>query len=875
MKRMLTSVSQHLARLRLAYVVLALSLIPTAVVYYRVKANVEARDRARFERLVEEGRAAIEQRVPHYVDEMFGIRGLFAANSSVSSEQWNQYVASIEAQRLYPGICTLGYLERANAEDKGAFTKRSRPRGESARRVDPAGDRPVSFPVVYVNHFVTGLKGAPGPDHFADPERRPILEGARDTGQAMATGKVTLLTENGTNQPATGFAIYLPIYRNGSPVTNMEERQTALQGFVFANFESSRLLKEILSGPLNGLADCAVFDGVEMTRDGLLSVNLNTPVRAKNDPPRLTQKITLPILNRTWTLYFSSLPAFDAESQRNLPLIALICWLTLSFLLFGLTCAEVNARARSESITAALRKSETALAAEKERLAVTLYSIGDGVITTDTNGCVLSINQVAEQLTGWPLQEALGKPLDALLRIFNEATREPYPNPLHTALRTGVICSLENPALLIARDGVERIIADSAAPIRGRDGGIIGAVVVFRDVTAKQKSEAELLKESKLESVGLLAGGIAHDFNNVLQGILGNLSLARMNAGSAEKMLERLAAVEKSAFRAKDLTQQLVMFARGGAPIRKRVQIINNIRDATLSALNDTNVHCEFFLPDDLWPVEVDEGQFRQVINNIILNAMQAMPDGGKIEVRAENVEFTLGFLPPLGAGKYVKILIRDFGTGIRPEHMPRIFDPYFTTRKHARGLGLASAYSVVRKHDGQISVETQVGKGSTFQIYLPASIKTVEVLPESDQKRFFGQGRVLVMDDEADILMLVREMLDLMGYEVEVARDGAEALQRYVAAKRADKPFAAVIMDLTIPEGMGGKEAIRRLKELDPQVKAIVSSGYSYDPVMANFREYGFSGVIPKPYVMDDLGRVLGEVIGKQVSAPVATTPI
>ena len=524
----------------------------------------------------------------------------------------------------------------------------------------------------------------------------------------------------------------------------------------------------------------------------------------------------------------------------------------------------MSALARSQRIMAELRDSEAALAAEKERLAVTLYSIGDGVITTDTSGRVLSLNKVAEQLTGWPQAETLGKPLADFFKIVNENTREPIASPLEEALSSGRVCSLEQAAVLIARDGTERAVADSAAPIRDRDGRIVGAVVVFRDVTEKQKSEAELLKESKLESVGLLAGGIAHDFNNILQGILGNLSLARMNAHSTERMLERLAGVEKSAMRAKDLTQQLVMFARGGAPIRKRVQLSALIKDATLFSLQGSNVNCEFVLPADIWPVDVDEGQFRQVINNIVLNAMQAMPDGGRIEARAENVEFTSGFLPPLTAGKYVKISIRDTGTGIKPEHLPRIFDPYFTTRKHARGLGLASAYSVVRKHDGQISVETQVGRGSTFQIYLPASLKPVDVkpFPSSEQKQLFGHGRVLVMDDEVVILELVREMLELMGYEVEVAKDGAEAVNRYMASQRGNQPFAAVIMDLTIPNGMGGKEAIRRLREIDPQVKAIVSSGYSYDPVMANFREYGFSGVIPKPYIMEDLGRVLGEVI-------------
>ncbi len=846
--------------MQVAYLVLALSLIPTAVVYFRVLDNVEIRERTRFDRLVREQRAAIEQRIPHYVDEMMGVRGLFMANSSVSPSEWHEYLASIEIPNLYPGIGTLGYIERVAAKDRDAFLQRTHIAGEPPIQIVPDTERPVYFPVVYLNHFDPELRAGVGHDHFTDPKRKPSMELACDTGQPKATAKVFL---NSTNYSRGGFVIYLPVYRAGAPVTTVEERQSALQGFIFANFESDKFMKGVFGDQTNGFVKSEVFDGTVIDREHLLYGDTNFLATANGRSPQLLQRVTMPVLNRTWTLYFSALPLFATESERSLPIIALTCWLTLSFLLFGITCAEVNARSRSEAITAQLRKSEAAFAAEKERLAVTLYSIGDGVITTDTMSRVLSINKIAEQLTGWSQAEALGKPMASLFNLVHENTRETCPNPLEAVLSAGVAHGLDQPAILIARDGTERLIADTAAPIRDRDGGIVGAVVVFRDVTAKQKSEAELLKESKLESVGLLAGGIAHDFNNILQGIIGNLSLARMSAHSTEKMLERLAAMEKSALRAKDLTQQLVMFARGGAPIRTRVQLTNSVREATLFALAGSNVHCEFSLPTDIWSVDVDEGQFRQVINNIVLNAVQAMPDGGKIEVRAENVEFTAGFLPPLAAGRYVKVLVRDYGVGIKPEHLPRIFDPYFTTRKHARGLGLASAYAVIRKHEGQINVDTQVGRGTTFQIYLPASVKAVESpVAETDQKRFFGQGRVLVMDDEQDILMLVREMLELMGYEVEVARDGAEALQRYMASKRGGNPFSAVIMDLTIPEGMGGKEAIRRLREMDPHVKAIVSSGYSYDPVMASFREYGFSGVIPKPYVMEDLGRVLEEVI-------------
>ncbi len=851
--------------MRVAYVVLGASLIPAAAVYFRVRANVEARERARFERMVREEHAAIEQRLPTYIDKMMGLSGLFAADTSVSSDQWQKYVASIEIPRLYPGIRAVGYLERVNADERAAFLKRSRASSVAEIRIQPSGDRPVCFPVTYLNLFGRNSLEEVGRDHFTNLERQPIMEMARDTGQPMATGSVAL-GSNGDNQSKDGFVIYLPVYRIGAPTATVNDRRAALQGFIFANFESDRLLGGILGERRNSVVACEIFDGTEPVREHLMHDDNNLLTAGEIAAPHFTEIVSLPMLNRTWTLRFSSLPSFEDELPQNLPVIALICWLTLGLLLFGITWGEVKARTRAEKISRDLQHSETALAVEKERLAVTLYSIGDGVITTDTAGCVLSINKVGEELTGWSQAEALGKPVVELLNVVNENTRERCVNLVETVLRTGMISGSERSAILIPREGAERAIAESAAPIRGRDGGIMGVVMVFRDVTKKQKSEAERLKESKLESVGLLAGGIAHDFNNILQGIMGNLSLARMDANSREKVLERLAMMEKFAVRAKGLTQQLVMFARGGAPIRKRLQLTGIIKDATLSGLRGANVPCEFSPPSDLWPVEVDEGQFRQVIDNIVLNAVQAMPEGGKIEVRSENVELTDGFLPPLAAGKYVKISVRDYGVGIRPEHLPRIFDPYFTTKGNARGLGLASAYSVIRKHDGQINVESQVAHGSTFQIYLPASLKAVEVeVPDNEPRRFFGHGRILIMDDEVDILTVVGEMLELMGYQVEVARDGAETLQRYMAARRADNPFDVVVMDLTIPNGMGGKEAIRRLKELDPQVKAIVSSGYSYDPVMARFQEFGFSGVIPKPYVMEDLGRVLEEVIGQK----------
>jgi PAS domain S-box-containing protein len=369
----------------------------------------------------------------------------------------------------------------------------------------------------------------------------------------------------------------------------------------------------------------------------------------------------------------------------------------------------------------------------------------------------------------------------------------------------------------------------------------------------------ERLRAAKLESIGTLAGGIAHDFNNLLTGIMGNIGLAKRYLKPDDRTYEMVDEAEKAAVRARDLTQQLFTFARGGKPVKKLVKIAELVKESAPFALRGSNVRLKLSLPDDLWPVEADEGQISQVINNLVINADEAMPAGGILSIEAGNFTIKRAGALPLSTGNYVRIDIKDTGVGISEEHLQRIFEPYFTTKQKERGLGLPTSYSIIRNHGGYILAESVINEGTTFHIYLPASEKKVKTEKKSvvTPPGRVG-GKVLVMDDEELIRKMLRNILELAGYETELTGNGAEALEKYAQALKSGEPFSAVIMDLTIPGGMGGKEAIKKLLEIDPGARVIVSSGYATDPIMSEYKKYGFSAVITKPYSVKQLEETL-----------------
>ena len=652
---------------------------------------------------------------------------------------------------------------------------------------------------------------------------------------------------------------------------------------------------------------------------------------------------------------------------------------------------EVKERVKAEEL---LKKFQTDLEDEKERLFVTIRSIGDAVITTDTAGRINIMNKVAEDMTGWTFDDAAGRQLEDVFPIINSITRKKLKNPVSHVIASGQIVGIANHTILISKNGTEYQIADSAAPIQDSEGNITGVVLVFRniteeyamrekvkesekqfrtlveqspisiqifnpngltinankaweslwqstssqiigrynvlkdktlhgtkwfsqfkrafagevqflpdleydlqnsngnvrkriikcvafpiknkeivnrvvlmhqDITDQKQAEIELLKMKKMKSIGTLAAGIAHDFNNILMGLFGNISIAKAGLSQKHESIIYLENAEKSMNRATRLTAQLLTFAKGGAPVKKDVRIYKLIKDVVRFDLSGSNVKPIFSAAKDVWLAEVDKGQIQQVFSNLAINAAQAMPSGGHLYISLKNTNISNEHIPELKSGKYIKVSVRDEGCGIDNDYIDQIFDPYFTTKETGSGLGLATIYSILKRHGGYVCVDSELTMGTVFTVYLPASETNKSAIKKQPATAVAAYGKpahVLVMDDEDIICDVCSQMLTSLGYTVVTASHGKEAIEIYKKAMSTSNKFDVVIMDLTIPGGVGGQEAVKQILSLDPQARAIVSSGYSSGSVISNYAAYGFKGVIEKPYTLATLRKTLNEVL-------------
>ncbi|WLT32217.1 ATP-binding protein [Geothrix sp. PMB-07] len=495
----------------------------------------------------------------------------------------------------------------------------------------------------------------------------------------------------------------------------------------------------------------------------------------------------------------------------------------------------------------ALGRALAELSDERRRTAATLRAIPDGIIAADGDGNVAFLNLAAEWLLGVEAQAAVGQPLSQVY---------PVQRPDSPGTHEGQ-AELHRPGQPV------RTFEERHSPLPGEWGDQPGQVIVFREITSQLRTEAELLRVRQIESLGVLAGGIAHDFNNYLSAILGNISLARQDL-PAGRAADRLNEAIKATDRARSLSLKLLTFAKGGDPARRVVDLAPLVREAAEFATHGTGVSFSCEVQPGLWNAEVDDGLVSQVVHNLVINAVQAMQNQGRLRIRVENLQVEGSELPHLRPGRYLRVALQDSGPGISPAILPRIFEPYFTTKSAGNGLGLASCFNIMRAHGGSISAESELGQGATFVLHLPATEKALDLRPAAPtpEEPSPGRGRVLVMEDDAVLVEIAAEMLERSGFTAQTCPTGEMALEAYSRALQTGSPFAAVIMDLTIAGGMGGRETAAHILALHPEARLIVSSGYSVDPVMARPQDFGFKAILPKPYSLADLARVMDDVL-------------
>jgi len=497
---------------------------------------------------------------------------------------------------------------------------------------------------------------------------------------------------------------------------------------------------------------------------------------------------------------------------------------------------------------------ERSLFDTEETARVLLNSAFATILLVESEGKILDLNDFAARAFGKKRETLIGK---NALDFFPKELSESRYKFGQKVIRTGKPVQFED-----QRDN--RWFSSYIYPVFDVDGNVSRFAIYSIDKTSEKKLEQELMKIHKLESLGVLAGGIAHDFNNILTSIVSYLGVARLNNPKNANLIEILDEVEKASMRARDLTQQLLTFSKGGAPIKFAASINNLIKESAIFALRGSNITCDFHLDESICAVDIDKGQMSQVINNLVINAIQAMPKGGEITIRSSDVFLNVNDVAALETGDYILINLEDSGCGIHPDHQSMVFDPFFTTKQTGTGLGLSLSYSIINNHNGHLTFSSDLGKGTTFNIYLPASEKPLpEPLIINSSTPIKG-GKILLMDDDEAIRESVGMMLSEIGYRVETCSDEDETLSVYKTALEQNHPFDAVIMDLTIPGKAGGKYAIEQLLGIDPGAKVIVSSGYSTDPIMTQFEKYGFAGVLPKPYNLESMSHLLHSLLDK-----------
>lgn len=812
-------------------VTLLLALGGTAMTALAARAVERAQDadiHAAFDERARTRARAVSDRMNAIENDVVALQSLFLASDHVDADEFSIFAANLLTHgqgRAYEWAPRVGSTESPLFEAAGP-TIRTFSLGDPGPSL-----RTEYFPVRYVEPADSSVLGL---DLGSEPERLRAIEAARALGRPVATRGVELA------QGGMGILLVAPVPQNGGAPG------TELEGVALGVIRVSDLLRDALSGiPDDGL-DVTLLDPLADKGARWMGSYPDAEPRHPEQPGAqrfVDERVTMG--NREWRVVCT--PRIGAASGAAgwttagvFAAGAAVTALVVAYVhLVGRRSAEAVAHSEELSRQADERRSAMEDARENEArfraLAVDaqvgVYLLQDGRFSYVNPRFAAMFGRTVAEITGVLGPDELN-PQDPGTAEALSATNSPRRE------------------LVVSGHVLETYPTPTTAA--GRPA-VLGTLL---DVTERRSAEAERHRLERLESLGLLAGGIAHDFNNMLAAVVGNISLAQLMLPPRSQANSRLIAANEAAVRAQGLTTQLQTFSRGGAPIRVPTDLRSVLHDTSEFALRGANVRLTLDVPVDLWPAAADGNQISSVIHNLVINASQAMPSGGNLTICARN-ERDPASLPP---GKYVTIEVSDEGAGMAPEVRDRVFDPYFTTKASGSGLGLASAHSIVLRHNGTIHVRSTPGVGSTFTVRLPASDAPL-VAEEPEMPKAPCPGHLLVMDDEPAVREVSVLLLESLGYTVEAVEHGAAAIDLYTSRAQEGRPFDAVLLDLTVPGGMGGLDAARALLRIDPSAKCIASSGYSSDSTMARPGEC-FVAVLPKPYSRAALSQVMSGIL-------------
>jgi PAS domain S-box-containing protein len=801
---------------------------------------------------------AVENNIHDYVESIKFVGDFFNNSEQVTRKEFSDFVMS--AISRHPGIQAYSWNPLVLNDERAAYESLAQEEGfedfmfterTEEKKLVRAAQRD-EYVVVYYIDPLEANRPAFGYDIASNPTRLKAINHGFDTGKLTATDRITLIQETGEQ-----FGV-VEVLRIGDVIENaLKDFSDEGIDIYLYDLSAEEASSFLYFRPSHTSRMTKRYQGKEEIQKGLYWSK------------------TFDLAGRQWQILFSP-SSFYLDSQKSWQ-----AWFVMSGS-FLLTCLLALYLSRKLSYTADIEQrvkkqvqtnlelekeiterktAEYEVRKEKEQAQMYLDIAGVMIVAINAEQKVILINKKGCEILGYREEDIIGK--NWFDNFIPDHERKRVKEVFNLLMRSELepVEYFENQ--IITKNRQLRTIAWHNSFFHNEEDKITGTLSSGEDITDRKRMEEELQRGHKLESIGVLAGGIAHDFNNVLAAIMNNVYLVKHKIGHDEEVLSQLKKTEKAIVRAGNLTQQLLTFSKGGAPVMKLTSIEEVIKESSEFAVSGSNVKCEFDIAGNLWPVEVDAGQISQVIQNLIINADQSMPEGGVVSIHAENVMSGQATDLTLPKGMYVKISVKDQGMGIAEEFLSKIFDPYFSSKEMGRGLGLAISYSIIKNHKGHISVKSELKKGSTFNIYLPATkAKMYSGAPQQDAP-LSGQGHVLIMDDEEMLRSSLGDILKITGYEVDSAEDGEKAVQLYERAMKSSYPFDAVILDLTVPGGVGGKEALKKLLEIDPNVKAIVSSGYANNSIMANYTEYGFRGVITKPFKSPaELNQVLNRVI-------------